>query len=370
MVIAKRAKTSPPRHPGPKIGRRAPARSSLNKFAQSLFREWKRLKFPTRNTAVAVAVSGGADSVALLLALDELIKVGKLELQLLIAHLDHGLRQDASKADAHWVKGLARELGYEIVVKRVEVRKLAAKTGDNLEQAARRERYGFLAQVAKRKRTDIVLTAHTMDDQAETVLLNLLRGSGPDGLGGIQPARPLDEGGGTLLARPLLSWARREDTESYCGLRDIKFRVDEMNADEKFARVRVRRQLLPLMKSFNPKMVECLARTAELLREDSVVLDRAAGRLLELATEDDAVPRHSRKRGSCLRLDLLSVAPPALRRRALRRWIGRCRGDLRRVERTHILAVESLLFGNRGGRVVELPGGSKISRTGGLLRFL
>ena len=293
-----------------------------------------------------------------------------MKLELLVAHLDHGLRQNASKADARWVESLARQLGYEIVVKRVDVRRLAAKTGDNLEQAARRARYGFLAQVAKKKRTDIVLTAHTMDDQAETVLLNLLRGSGPDGLGGIQPARPLEGGKGTLLARPLLSWARREDTESYCGLRDIKFRVDEMNADEKFARVRVRRQLLPLMKSFNPKTVECLARTAELLREDGVALDRAAGRLLELAIEVDPVPTHSRKRGPCLRLDLLLAAQPALRRRALRRWIGQCRGGLRRVERIHILAVESLLFGNRGGRVVELPGGSKISRTRGLLRFL
>jgi tRNA(Ile)-lysidine synthase len=324
---------------------------------------------PNSNSGVVVAVSGGADSTALLLALDELVKSKKLNLKIIVAHLDHGLRQNASKADARWMKALAKRLGYEILVKRVDVRTLAAQTGDNLEQAARRARYEFLANIARKKRADIVLTAHTMDDQAETVLLNLLRGSGANGLGGIERSRPLGEQSKIVLARPLLSWARRRDTESYCGARDVRFRVDEMNADERFARVRVRRQLLPLMESFNPKMVECLARTAELLREDSVPLDRAAALLLELSSEDEPAQRTSSKTGPRLRLDLLASAEPALRRRALRRWISRCRGNLRRVERVHILAVESLVFGDRGGRVVELPGGSKISRTRGLLCF-
>ena len=334
--------------------------AGLTTFARSLRQEWRRLKLPAANARVVVAVSGGADSVALLGALDELIQSKKLELRLFAAHLDHGLRKD-SRADARWVKALAKRLGHESPTRRVNVKALAAGSGDNLEQAARRARYKFLAKVAKEKRAVVVLTAHTMDDQAETVVLNLLRGSGMDGLSGMDPARRLGEGSEIILARPLLGWARRRDTENYCRSREVEFLTDEMNTDEKFARVRVRRQLLPQMESFNPKIVEGLARTAELLREDSAALDLGASRLLELAMEDGA--------GSPLRIDLLALAPTALRRRALRQWIEQCRGDLKRIERVHVLAVESLLFGDRGGRVIELPGGPKVLRRRKWLQF-
>ncbi len=200
-----------------------------------------------------------------------------------------------------------------------------------------------------------------MDDQAETVVLNLLRGSGMDGLSGMEAARRMGEGSEVILARPLLGWARRRDTESYCSSRAVEFLTDEMNTDEEFTRVRVRRQLLPHMESFNPKIVEGLARTAELLREDSAALDQGAGRLLELAMEDGA--------GSRLRIDLLALAPTALRRRALRQWIEQGRGDLKRIERVHVLAVEGLLFGDRGGRVIELPGGPSVLRRQQWLQF-
>ena len=202
-----------------------------------------------------------------------------------------------------------------------------------------------------------------MDDQAETVLLNLMRGSGSDGLSGIEPVRSLAKHGQTVLARPLLSWARRTDTERYCTEREAGFRQDEMNRDDRFARVRVRRSLLPLMETFNPRIVATLARTAELLRDDSAALENAAGRLLELSNADGA------GKGNQLRIDLLLSVRPALRRRALRLWLAERRGDLRRLELVHIRAVESLLYGNRGGRRVELPGSATVSRTRGLLVF-
>ena len=350
--------------------KRAPQRGvSLTRFARLLLREWRGLKLAKVNETVVLAVSGGADSVALLLGLDELIKSKKLKIKVFVAHLDHRLRGKASAADARWVAALAKQLGHKIAVGSVNVKILSARTGDNLEQAARRARYEFLAKTAKKGRAKIVLTAHTMDDQAETVLLNLLRGSGAAGLGGVEPVRPLNIGSETLLARPLLSWARRHDTEDYCRLRKVEFRVDEMNADERFARVRVRRQLLPMMETFNPKLVEGLGRTAELLREDSSALDRAAARLVELAAEDHTKTRVGERTYGSLRSDLLVSAHPALRRRALRQWIGRCRGDLKRLERVHIIAVEKLMVSNRGGRLVELPGGSTVSHQRGLLRY-
>ena len=307
--------------------------------------------------------------MALLMALDELVKAGKLKISVAVAHLDHKLRGAASKADSLWVAKFAERLRLEVYARSVDVRKRTAGKADNLEQAARRVRYRFLAETAKKCGAKLVVTGHTMDDQAETVLLNLLRGSGAGGLGGIEPVRPLLEGKDTLLARPLVSWARRQDTETFCRMRAVEFRQDEMNLDESFARVRVRRQLLPLMQGFNPKVVQGLTRTAELLREDSLALDAAAARLLELASESLRTPRNGKGSQSTLRMDLLLMAEPALRRRALRQWLGRCRGDLRRLERVHILAVENLLLGEQGGRAIELPGGSKVSRKSGLIRY-
>lgn len=344
---------------------RSPARSvgqRLSAFARDLLTEWKRLALPTSGERVIVAVSGGADSVSLLLALDELIKRGRLALELKAAHLDHGLRAEASEEDAAWVAELSRGLGYEIYLGRVPEQERLAYSVDNLEQAARRARYEFLAGAAERGGASVVLTAHTMDDQAETVLLRLLRGSGAEGLGGIEPVRALVMGQSVLLARPMLCWARRAETEKYCRERDVRFRVDEMNLDERFARVRVRQSLLPLMRTFNGRVVEALARTAELLREDAAALQGAAEKLLEEASEEGATILHAP-----LRIDVLAGASPSLRRRALRLWIERGRGDLRRLEMVHLLAVEKLLTGERGGRVAQLPGGSRVKRLRGRL---
>ncbi len=332
-------------------------RPALSKFARSLLREWRRLQLPLKNERTIVGVSGGADSVALLLAMDELVRTGKLKLELIVSHVDHQLR-DTSGDDARWVKSLAQALELQIISSRVNVKNRKG----NLEQAARRARYETFAKLAQKQASHLVLTAHTQDDQVETILLNLLRGSGAEGLGGMQTVRQLEENRETLLVRPFLSWARRADTEAYCRDRDIDFRRDEMNEDETFTRVRIRLQLLPLMQAFNPRVTQAIARTGELLKDDNEALNRAAGRLLELSMDD------STKRNQ-LRTDLLAVAPPALRRRALRLWLETCRGHLRRLEFAHIAAVESLVVENRGARTIELPGGATVRRKRGRLTF-
>jgi len=339
----------------------------LSGFAGALLREWKRLALPVADERVVVAVSGGADSTALLLALDELLKTGRLGLQLRVAHLDHGLRGEVGEEDARWVEAVANELGVEVEVGRVDVKERAAGAGDNLEQAARRARYEFLAGVAERCGARVVLTGHTLDDQAETVLLRLLRGSGAEGLSGIEPVRALVAKGEVQLARPLVGWARRVLTEEYCRERGEEFRVDAMNEDERFSRVRVRRQLLPLLESFNPRVVETLSRTAELLREDASALNAAAEELLSLASEEEknALSEKGASVPMSLSVDILGRASVAVRRRALRLWLARGRGDLRRLELVHVAGVEKLLTGERGGRVAELPGDCFVERRRG-----
>ncbi len=328
--------------------------------------EWRKLKLPFSEETVIVAVSGGADSTALLLALDELRSAHKLSVRLCVAHLDHKLRASSTK-DAKWVAELSEKLGYECVIGRSKVAEIARENTDNLEQAAREARYAFLERTAKRKSANYVLTGHTMDDQAETVLLRLMRGSAGAGLGGMERVRPLGKSSAVKLVRPLL-WARRSETETYCRLRKTEFLSDEMNDDQKFARVKVRQQLLPLMQSFNNKIVEALSRTASQLREDAAVLLNDSDALLKRAAVLDQLD-DDETRMPALDVKVLAAAPPALRRRALRQWISDARGSSRRLEMVHLLGVEKLLEGGTGGRVVELPGGSRVKRKRNRLEF-
>ena len=338
----------------------------INQFSRMLLVEWRKLKLPMTNETVVVGVSGGADSTALLLALDELRAAGKISVTICVAHLDHKLRKTSAQ-DARWVAAFAAKLGYECVIGRSKVAEIARANNDNVEQAAREARYAFLERTAKRKSAKYVVTAHTMDDQAETVLLRLMRGSAGAGLGGMEAMRPLSAKASIQLVRPLL-WARRRDTESYCRLRKAEYLVDETNSDSTFSRARVRQQLLPLMQSFNNRIVEALSRTAAQLREDRAVLLTDADELLQRASlaagdEDDET------KAPPLNVKLLANEPPALRRRALRQWLSRARGSARRLEMVHLLAVEKLLEGTAGGRTVELPGGGKVKRSKNRLEF-
>jgi len=358
-------KSIKPKRPSPKSKTSVkPVR--LSAFARRLLMAWRSLELPVNNAAVIVAVSGGADSVALLTGLDELIKSKKLDIRLIVAHLNHKLRGPASHEDARWVSRFSRRLRYRFIGRSVDVKRLAKRTSDNLEQAARRARYAFLRKTATSHKVKLILTAHTLDDQAETVLLNLLRGSGPDGLAGMEPVKRIDPKSDLIVARPLLGWAKRADTESYSRVREIDFRVDEMNANEAFARVRVRTQILPLLRTFNPKAEEAISRAAEILREDNSALEAAAGRLIEYSA---AAPSSPNQHQTTIRTDLLRIAQPALRRRALRQWLSGNRGDLRRLERTHISAIENLLFSPKSGRLVELPGGGVVTRKAGCLHY-
>ena len=333
-----------------------------------LLAEWRKLRLPTSGETVVVAVSGGADSTALLLAIDELRTHHKLHTNICVAHLDHRLRKSSSK-DAKWVAALAEKLGYRSVIGRSKVAEDASAAGDNLEQAAREARYAFLQRTAKKVSANYVLTAHTMDDQAETVLLRLMRGSAGFGLGGMDAIRPIAKNSHIKLARPLL-WARRIETEDYCRLRRTGFLADEMNEDETFARVKVRKQLLPLMQSFNNRIVEALSRTATQLREDGAVLFNDSDALLRRsAVSNQESEDESETKTPALDVKVLAEAPAALRRRALRQWLAEARGSTRRLEMVHLLAVEKLAEGNAGGRIVELPGGGRVRRRRNRLEF-
>lgn len=335
----------------------------MHSFVRNLITEWRRLEIPFTGTTIVVAVSGGADSVSLLLAIDDLRKRKKLDLRVVAAHFDHRLRPD-SGSDLEFVRELAKKHKFELAYGEWH-----RSPGGNLEQSARDARYGFLLKTAESLRATHVLTAHTMNDQAETLLMNLIRGSGPEGLGGMHPTRELkleleapakdDEPflpfplPTVRLARALLRWAKRSDTEGYCRENDIAFTSDPMNEDLNFRRVWVRKVLIPMLREANPKIVETLCRTAELLRSSG----EGAPPPAESATHPSGG----------LDLKHLRTLADSHLYAVLRDWIRLRRGSLRGIGLKHIEAVSELIRSTRSGRVAELPGGAVLKHGGRLV---
>lgn len=319
----------------------------MNSFCRKFITEWRSLKLSFDEGAFVAAVSGGADSVALLLALEELRGRKKISCPIIVAHFDHSLRGAESKADAEMVKELSAKLDFEFRLGEGIIEKKG-----NLEQNARNARYSFLIEVAEKYKAAGVLTAHTENDQAETFLMNMIRGSGHLGLSGIKPIRELAEGKGILLIRPLLRWAKRKDTEEYCALRGIEFRNDSMNEDPRFSRVRVRKQLIPLLETFNPKIVETLASMAGILGENARIQSEEAYEIPDFLS---------------LR-ELQALEAPKLYAK-LRKWLKAQRGSLSRINLKHIEALERLINSRKSGRMAELPDGGKVFRKDGKLFF-
>lgn len=211
---------------------------------------------------ILAAISGGPDSVCLAHYLASARRRKKIDVAFL--HVNHGLRGNDSKKDARFVENLAADLDVPLTVVRVPTRKQAAARGKGLEDAARELRYDALIKGARRLRFKHVATAHQMDDQAETVLLHLLRGTRLKALGGIPPRRPLAKG--IEVIRPLLALTRA-DVLAYLSVHELKFRVDKSNLSLEFTRNWIRRKVLPLLETKNPRIREHLAGISRQARE-------------------------------------------------------------------------------------------------------
>ncbi len=300
-----------------------------------------------RSITVVAAVSGGCDSVALLHLLARI--AGGWPLRVVVAHLDHGLRR-GSAGDRKFVVRMAAGLGVPCVSDRRPVRQLRRK-GESPEEAARRIRLAFLREAARRTRADLVATGHTLDDQAETVLMRLVRGAGPSALAGILPRGP------GPFVRPLLE-IEKDDLRAYLDRRRIPFREDPSNRSLRYDRNRVRRLVLPLLSEIlNPRAGRHLVEAARRLREDAAYLDAEAVAALARA----------RLGGSAGRLVLdarvIAALAPPLAKRVARLALEFAGADPRRVSSAHVHALVKLVR-ERGDRRVDLPGRSTAHRQG------
>lgn len=299
---------------------------------------------------ILVAVSGGADSVALLLALAHLKAAWPLTLH--VAHVDHQLRAESAR-DAAFVQALAAAQGLPSHVERCDVRAACATHHWSLEEGARRLRYERLGALANRHHLPIIALAHTADDQAETVLLRLLRGTGLRGLAAMEFQRAA---GAQSLIRPLLE-TPRQDVLAFLQRQGAGYREDASNADLRFTRNRVRHQLLPLLEQeYNPNIRQSLLQLALQSRSDYQYLAQAAQRYWKRAVK---LPG---QREAVVTLRVFRQQPQALQRQLLRQVIEHLRGEPALVEFRHWLAAEQLMRDAAPGAVVDLPGGIQLTK--------
>lgn len=257
---------------------------------------------------VLLGVSGGPDSVVLLHTLNALSN--DLSITLHIAHLNHGIRGKQSDLDEEFVQDLAKHFGIEITTRKVDIPSIKLDMRAGIEEAARAVRYSFLQETAANIGANKIAVGHNADDRAESVLLNLIRGAGVDGLGSIRPVR------GNII-RPLIDTFRWE-IEAYIKEAGIPFRVDESNADINYSRNRIRHELIPLLEeNYNPKIKTSLIRIADIASNQSEYLEESAQSTMNQIASDGNI-----------NIQMLLNLPKALQYQIIRSEIRRVKGDL------------------------------------------
>ena len=354
-------KSAPLGAAGPAGSRRYSQRGELAERFSHLLRESGSVRAGQR---IGVAVSGGADSVALLCLLLELRE--RLGIVPSVVHFNHKLRGRASDCDERFVAKLAAEHGLPFFVERENVAARAKKERANLEEAARRSRYAFFERLVVEGQLDRIAVAHTADDQAETVLAHILRGTGLAGLGGIHP-----EVGPVF--RPLLK-IRRADLRAYLRSRRQPWREDVTNRDTKRMRARIRHRLMPLLeKEFQRAAVEHLCQLADLAREDDAWLESSAELRLFLSAKEEKGEWHIPLRellaacgepGQTKKKEVhwSRQAAEAMSKRMIRGLVKRVKPRCGQLSSSHVDAILHLARQPDSGKSLHLPGGVEVRR--------
>ena len=285
---------------------------------------------------VLLAFSGGADSVALL----DMMQKEYPNAPILLAHVNHGIRGEEALLDRAFCEQVAKERGLEIAILDVDVPALAKEKGQSLEEAAREVRYAFFADLMRERTIPVLLTAHHADDNLETVLFRIARGTGLSGLCGITPIRPFGEG---HLVRPLLGFTKKEILQ-YCREQGLDFVTDSTNADTTYARNKIRAEVAPVLEDLYADVSHRAMRmSAELAEDEACLHELAKGFVEENTTARGITYLHLQK------------AHPAIRRRALQMWFEKERGAT--LESVHLQALLHLIESEDRTARVALPTG-------------
>lgn len=325
-----------------------PILKTINRVRKTL----DRYEMIEKGDLIIVAVSGGPDSVCLLDILRRL--QGELSIELRVAHYDHGLRPEEDETETRFVRSLASSMDLSFTS---EKGRLSTEPGGmSIEEKARDARYGFLENLSKRFHAQKIAVGHTLNDQAETVIMRLLRGSGPSGLAGIPPVRD------KKIIRPLIDISR-EDILSYLGESDLSYVTDSSNLHTGFLRNRIRLDLLPRLLGYQPRLVEHLGRLAQLLMDENRFMDLQADEWLK--HEVQPAPNS---------VMLIHVAPflelsRPLRNRIIRRVLLRVLKNLRQISQDHIQSVTQLAESPHPQGELHFPGGLRVRKIYDRLSF-
>jgi tRNA(Ile)-lysidine synthase len=315
-----------------------------DKIAEAVRRFIVQNKLVLPKETVLAGVSGGADSVCLLHILAGLQE--KLEITVHVAHLNHMLRGAESDGDARYVSRLAKKLGLSATIENRDVKAYQVTHRLSLEDAARQVRYRFFAEVAREVGASRVAVGHTSDDQAETILMHLVRGAGPTGLLGMRPLTIWTSPGlaGLTVIRPLLA-VSRDETRTYCREHRLTPREDSSNLSLSPFRNRIRRELLPMVRGYNPRIGEALIRNSDTLAADLSFLEEYVS---------EVWPKVASEENGAIVLDRKSVVAlhPAVQRHLLRRVTREVLGDLEDIEWKHIEKMRNGLTLRKGKRVI------------------
>ena len=310
----------------------------------------------SRGDGILVGVSGGPDSVALLHSLVALAP--KWSLRLIVAHLNHQLRGPTADKEAAFVNNIATDLRIPCEVASRDVAAYGTRHRLSLQEAARAVRYAFYDEVAAKYSAEKIALGHHADDNAESILIHLLRGTGPLGLAGMPPVRD-----GRII-RPLIDLTRKEIL-AFLERRGLQYVQDPSNLNTDYLRNRIRHQLLPLLKTeYNPNTVDALNRLGSILRDEEDFWDLTVRELVQ-----DPSWEHG-SQGISVPIGRLSALHPALLRRVLRHAILSVKGDLKRLGHVHVQAVIQLIVGSSPSGRLDLPGGITVWRDRETLRFL
>ena len=323
-----------------------------NPFIRKVYQTIRHYDMVQKKDSVLVGVSGGPDSMALLHALMALSNL--MGLQLGVAHLNHCLRQTAADNDEQFVKTAAEKLGLPFFVKKKDIAAEREKTGLSLEEAGRDARYHFFNAVCQKIHFDKVAVGHHQDDNAEQILLNLIRGSGPAGIGGIPPVRE-------NIIRPLIQTTRTEILE-YIETQEIDYVVDQSNNDEHFARNKIRHQLMPLLKStYNPQISDTLNRLGAILKSEEEWINDLINPLF-----DQAVLTANNKK-TTLSASVLLTFHLAAQRRVIRKAILKTKNNLRKITYSHLDSIIKLIHNKVPDARLDLPDQIRITKQSDLL---
>lgn len=306
---------------------------------------------------IVIGVSGGADSVALMHILCQL--QNRYGLKLSVVHLNHMFRGRESDQDAEYVEDLCKSLGIPVYVEAFDIPDYIKKTGLSSEDASRIKRYELYQKVARHVGASKIALGHNADDQAETVLMRILRGTGSTGLAGIPPKRMMDD---LLIIRPLID-IRRNSIDAYCAENALVPRVDSTNLKPIYMRNKIRLELLPcLEKKYSESVVSRLATLADVMRHEDEYMESETERVFKECRIDDT--------DTCLRVPKLMELPIALARRVMRRAFSKCKGDTLDIEFGHVQEILNQLSSKRTNWQLHLPAGLVVQKEYDILRFV